>query len=95
MGRPRRPRTKEHYYQAAKKHGYRARSAYKLRQLIEKYNLLKGVDKVVELCSSPGSWTQVLLEFDKGLEIVAVDLDQMQPIESVKFVQGYNRSKSH
>ncbi len=88
MARPKRPRTKEHYYQAAKKHGYRARSAYKLRQLIEKHNLLKGVDKVVELCSSPGGWTQVLKEIDPGLDIVAVDLVQMPPIEGVRFVQG-------
>ena len=88
MPRPKKPRTKEHYYQSAKKHGYRARSAYKLRQMIDKYNLLKGVNKVVELCSSPGGWTQVLREYDPGLQIVAVDLEKMPPIESVKFIQG-------
>ena len=88
MGRPKKPRTKEHYYQAAKKHGYRARSAYKIRQMIDKYDLLKGVNKIVELCSNPGGWTQVLREYDKGLEIVAVDLERMSPIEDVKFIQG-------
>ena len=51
MARPKKPRTKEHYYVSAKKHGYRARSAYKLRQIADKYRLLEGVDKVVELCS--------------------------------------------
>jgi 23S rRNA (uridine2552-2'-O)-methyltransferase len=56
--------------------------------MIEKYNLLKGVDKIVELCSSPGGWTQVLKEVDPGLDIVAVDLVQMPPIEGVRFVQG-------
>jgi 23S rRNA (uridine2552-2'-O)-methyltransferase len=88
MPRPKKPRTKEHYYQSAKKHGYRARSAYKLRQMIDKYKLLKGVNKVVELCSSPGGWTQVLREYDPGLQIVAVDLERMPPIEGVKFIQG-------
>lgn len=88
MARPKKPRTKEHYYQAAKKHGYRARSAYKLRQIIKKHNILKGVDKVVELCCAPGGWTQVLLEFDPGLRIVAVDLSQMTPLSNVMFVQG-------
>ena len=88
MPRPKKPRTKEHYYQSAKKHGYRARSAYKLRQMIDKYKLLKGVNKVVELCSSPGGWTQVLREYDPGLQIVAVDLERMSPIEGVRFIQG-------
>jgi 23S rRNA (uridine2552-2'-O)-methyltransferase len=88
MGRPKKPHKKEHYYKAAKKHGYRSRSAYKLRQIAKKYKLLSGVDKVLELCCSPGGWTQVLRELDKHLYIVAVDLQAMQPIENVAFIQG-------
>ncbi len=91
MGRPRggeKERKKEHYYQAAKRHGYRSRSAYKLRQIAKSHKLLLGVDRVVELCSSPGGWTQVLRELDPSLQIVAVDLDAMTPLEGVKFVQG-------
>ncbi|MHA1770931.1 MAG: SAM-dependent methyltransferase [Candidatus Thorarchaeota archaeon] len=88
MGRPKGDRKKEHYYREAKKHGYRARSAYKLKQIIKKQKLLIGVDKVVELCSSPGGWTQVLRQFDRNLEIVAVDLNAMPPVEDVKFIQG-------
>lgn len=88
MGKPKKPRKKEHYYRAAKKHGYRSRSAYKLRQIAEKYKLLSGVDKVLELCCSPGGWTQVLRELDRHLYIVAVDLQTMQSIENVSFIQG-------
>lgn len=91
MGRPRggeKGRKKEHYYQAAKRHGYRSRSAYKLRQIAITHKLLLGVDRVVELCSSPGGWTQVLRELDPSLQIIAVDLDAMNPLEGVKFVQG-------
>ena len=91
MGRPRggqKERKKEHYYQAAKRHGYRSRSAYKLRQIAKTHKLLLGVDRVVELCSSPGGWTQVLRELDPSLQIVAVDLDAMPPLEGVKFFQG-------
>jgi 23S rRNA (uridine2552-2'-O)-methyltransferase len=91
MGRPRggeKQRKKEHYYQAAKKHGYRARSAYKLRQIAKNQKLLQGVDRVVELCSSPGGWTQVLKELDSSLQIVAVDLASMPPLQGVKFIQG-------
>ncbi len=91
MGKPRggqKERKKERYYQAAKKHGYRSRSAYKLRQIAKGHKLLLGVDRVVELCSSPGGWTQVLRELDPSLQIIAVDLDVMSPLEGVKFVQG-------
>ncbi|MHA2353037.1 MAG: SAM-dependent methyltransferase [Candidatus Thorarchaeota archaeon] len=91
MGRPRggeKQRKKEHYYQAAKRHGYRSRSAYKLRQIAKNQKLLLGVDRVVELCSSPGGWTQVLKEIDSSLQIVAVDLATMSPLEGVKFIQG-------
>lgn len=91
MGRPRggeRERKKEHYYRAAKRHGYRSRSAYKLRQIAKSEKLLRGVDRVVELCSSPGGWTQVLRELDPSLQIVAVDLNSMSPVEGVKFIQG-------
>lgn len=88
MGRSRKPRKKEHYYRAAKKRGYRSRSAYKLRQIAKKHKLLSGVDRVLELCCSPGGWTQVLRELDSQLFIVAVDLQGMQPIEKVVFIQG-------
>ena len=91
MGKPRggqKERKKERYYQAAKKHGYRSRSAYKLRQIAKGNKLLLGVDRVIELCSSPGRWTQVLREMDPSLQIIAVDLEVMSPLEGVKFVQG-------
>ena len=87
MGRPKKLKD-EHYYKEAKKQGYRARSAFKLKQMVKKYNLLKGVHTIVELCSSPGGWTQVLKELDSSLQIVAVDLASMPPLEGVKFIQG-------
>ncbi len=81
-------RRKEHYYRAAKKKGYRARSAFKLKQIAKKYKLLRGVKIVVELCSAPGGWTQVLREMDSSLEIVAVDLSPIKPLQQVSFIQG-------
>ncbi len=88
MGRPRGNRRKEHYYRNAKKQGYRSRSAFKLKQIIRKYKLLAGVDRVVELCSSPGGWTQVLREKGDHLEIVAVDIAPMPPLPRVSFIKG-------
>jgi tRNA (cytidine32/guanosine34-2'-O)-methyltransferase len=48
------------YYRLAKEEGWRARSAYKLLQLDEAFNLFEGVTRVVDLCAAPGSWSQVL-----------------------------------
>lgn len=48
------------YYRLAKEQGWRARSAFKLLQLDEQFNLFEGVTRVVDLCAAPGSWSQVL-----------------------------------
>lgn len=80
------------YYRKAKEEGYRARSAYKLLQIDEEFNVLsQDVKKVVDLCAAPGSWSQVLgkkMFLDdkansEGKKIVAVDLQSMTPIENV------------
>lgn len=48
------------YYRLAKEEGWRARSAYKLLQLDEEFDLFEDVTRVVDLCAAPGSWSQVL-----------------------------------
>ncbi|KAG2262359.1 hypothetical protein Bca52824_069438 [Brassica carinata] len=90
------------YYRKAKEEGWRARSAFKLLQIVEEFNIFQGeVKRVVDLCAAPGSWTQVLSrqlylpakssaeskEGDVPL-IVAIDLQPMSPIEGVILVQG-------
>lgn len=59
------------YYRKAKEEGWRARSAFKLLQLDQQFHLFDGVQRVVDLCAAPGSWSQVLSRelFEKrGLE---------------------------
>lgn len=48
------------YYRLAKEQGWRARSAYKLLQLDEEFDLFRDASRVVDLCAAPGSWSQVL-----------------------------------
>ena len=48
------------YYRLAKEQGWRARSAFKLLQLDEQFDLFRDVSRVVDLCAAPGSWSQVL-----------------------------------
>jgi 23S rRNA (uridine2552-2'-O)-methyltransferase len=81
-------RKREFYYKAAKKAGYRSRSAFKIKQMAKKQGILHGVDIVLELCSAPGGWTQVLRELNSNLQIVAIDLDAMPPVQGVHFIQG-------
>ncbi|MBN2229728.1 MAG: RlmE family RNA methyltransferase [Candidatus Thorarchaeota archaeon] len=81
-------RRSDPYYKAAKKQGYRSRSAYKIKQMAKNNKILQGVDVVLELCSAPGGWTQVLRELDNTLRIVAIDLDAMQSVQGVHFIQG-------
>ena len=70
------------YYRRAKELGYRARSAFKILQIDEEFNLFEDVRRAVDLCAAPGSWSQVLSRKlwkdgeDKTTEtrIVGVDL---------------------
>ncbi|CAI5490095.1 unnamed protein product, partial [Closterium sp. Naga37s-1] len=64
------------YYRKAKEEGWRARSAFKLLQIDEEFDILNGVSRVVDLCAAPGSWSQVLsrrvyLPAKKGAEEAA------------------------
>jgi tRNA (cytidine32/guanosine34-2'-O)-methyltransferase len=84
------------YYRKAKEIGYRARSAFKLLQIDEEFNLFENVNKVVDLCAAPGSWSQVLSQklynnhFDVNTKprIIAVDLQEMTPIPGVHCMVG-------
>eukprot|EP00756_Hemistasia_phaeocysticola_P047329 Hpha_TRINITY_DN21374_c0_g1::TRINITY_DN21374_c0_g1_i1::g.192588::m.192588/K14864/FTSJ1, TRM7; tRNA (cytidine32/guanosine34-2'-O)-methyltransferase len=81
------------YYRRAKEEGWRARSAYKLLQVDEQFAVLSGVTRAVDLCSAPGSWSQVLAQRleakpDEAPRIVSVDLQEMAPIQGVKVLQG-------
>ena len=81
-----RERKNEHYYKRAKREGYRARSAYKLLQIQKKYDIISPGDVVIDLGAAPGGWSQVAAEI--AGRVIAVDLDHMQPIEGVTFIQG-------
>ncbi|XP_058678260.1 putative tRNA (cytidine(32)/guanosine(34)-2'-O)-methyltransferase [Ammospiza caudacuta] len=81
------------YYRLAKEGGWRARSAFKLLQLEQRFQLLKGVQRAVDLCAAPGSWSQVLSRHLRGPEgspaqVVAVDLQAMAPLPGVLQIQG-------
>ncbi|RXG73552.1 putative tRNA (cytidine(32)/guanosine(34)-2'-O)-methyltransferase [Armadillidium vulgare] len=89
------------YYRLAKEEGWRARSAFKLIQINEEFNIFENVTRVVDLCAAPGSWSQVLSRKLRGeakdpsaVKIVAVDLQAMAPLPGVIQIQGDITKKS-
>jgi 23S rRNA (uridine2552-2'-O)-methyltransferase len=79
----------DHYVHLAKANGYRARSAYKLLEIDDAYKLLANATCIVDLGSSPGSWSQVATErMAKNGFILSVDLLPMQDLPQVNFIQG-------
>jgi 23S rRNA (uridine2552-2'-O)-methyltransferase len=75
------------YVAAAKAQGYRARSAFKLKELDDKYGLLKSAHAIVDLGAAPGGWCQVALERRPKARIAAIDLLPIEPMAGVTFFQ--------
>ncbi|MBA3596513.1 MAG: RlmE family RNA methyltransferase [Methylibium sp.] len=90
------------YVKLARKEGYRARAAYKLKEIDEALGLIRPGQLVVDLGAAPGAWSQYLRrrfapakagsggaavgELDGT--IIALDLAELEPIEGVRFIQG-------
>lgn len=84
---------KDPYVKMAQKEGYRARAAYKLKEMDEAEKLLRPGMLVVDLGSAPGSWSQYLRNklLDKGElrgRIIAMDILPMEAVPNVIFLQG-------
>jgi 23S rRNA (uridine2552-2'-O)-methyltransferase len=85
------------YVKLAKKEGYRARAAYKLKEIDETLGLIKPGQLVVDLGSAPGAWSQYLRRKlspqgaavgELNGTILALDILPMEPVEGVQFLQG-------
>ncbi|GEQ96918.1 ribosomal RNA large subunit methyltransferase E [Iodidimonas gelatinilytica] len=80
------------YVEEARRQGYRSRAAFKLLELDEKFQLLKGARRVVDLGAAPGGWTQVLVEQftrsgQKDNKIVGIDILPMDPISGADLIE--------
>lgn len=84
----RKDQSRDKYFQQAKRDGYRARSAYKLVELNERFKLLRAGMTILDLGAAPGSWSQVAAQLSQGAKIVAVDLSPMQPLVGVTTLRG-------
>jgi 23S rRNA (uridine2552-2'-O)-methyltransferase len=77
------------YVRQAQRDGYRARAAYKLKQLDEQFRLVRPGCRVADLGAAPGAWSQYLSRRLAGSgRIVAIDVLPMEPVEGVEILQG-------
>jgi 23S rRNA (uridine2552-2'-O)-methyltransferase len=80
---------KDPFVKAARADGYRARSAYKLIELDEKYKLIKPGQAVLDLGAAPGGWCQVARQRTGGkIRLIALDILPMDPLEGVEIITG-------
>ena len=90
------------YVRQSKIEGYRARSAYKIKEIDEKFKIFKGGMSVVDIGAAPGSWSQYVTKVVKSGKIISVDLKEMEKIENTIQIKGdftsidtQNRIKDH
>jgi len=79
------------YVQRAQLEGYRARAAFKLLEIDEKYHILKGARRIIDLGAAPGSWSQIAAKVtgstDEDIRVAAIDFLEMAPLPGVKVLQ--------
>ena len=76
------------YVRQSKVDGYRARSAYKLIEIDEKFKIFKGGMCVIDIGAAPGSWTQYASKIVKNGKIISIDLKEMEKIKNNIQIKG-------
>ena len=76
------------YVRQSKVDGYRARSAYKLIEIDEKFKIFKGGLSVIDIGAAPGSWSQYSSKVIKNGKLISIDLKKMEPIGNSVQIQG-------
>ena len=79
---------RDSYVRQSKVDGYRARSAYKLIEIDEKFKIFKGGMNVIDIGAAPGSWSQYASKVVKNGKIISVDLKEMQKIQNTIQIKG-------
>ena len=78
----------DEFVKLANKENWRSRAVYKLKEIDEKYSLIKTNSNILDLGCSPGGWSQYASRKHKNINITAVDLLYMEKLENVNFVQS-------
>jgi 23S rRNA (uridine2552-2'-O)-methyltransferase len=82
-------RKNDYYYKKAKKMEYRSRAAFKLKQIDDRFHILRKGARVVDLGAAPGGWLQVAREVvGPSGKVVGLDMQSIEPIDDVIVIRG-------
>ena len=76
------------FVRQSKVDGYRARSAYKLIEIDEKFKIFKGGISIIDIGAAPGSWSQYAAKAAKSGRLISIDLKEMEPIGNTVQIKG-------
>ena len=76
------------YVRQSKIDGYRARSAYKLQEIDEKFKIFKGGLSIIDIGAAPGSWSQYALKTSRNSKLISIDLKKMEALGNSLQIQG-------
>ena len=79
---------RDQFFKKSKTLGYRSRASFKLIELNKKFKFIKKNSYLLDLGSAPGGWTQVANNIISNGKILAIDIQDMRPIENVKFIKA-------
>ncbi len=82
------------YVKQAQREGYRARAAYKLKEIDETLGLMRPGQLVVDLGAAPGAWSQYVKRTHPGSTVIALDVLPMEPVEGVQVLEGDFREEA-
>ena len=82
------------YVRQSKIEGYRSRAVYKLKEINQKFEILKNGQSILDLGGAPGSWSQYLSKNLKNAKLLTIDLLEIEEIKDVKIIHGdFNEEK--
>ena len=76
------------YVKQSKIEGYKSRAVFKLKEINEKFKILKNGISVLDLGAAPGSWSQFVVRKFKNIKIVSIDLKEIEKIENIYQIKG-------
>ena len=79
---------RDQYVRQSRTEGYRSRAIYKLKEIDEKYKILKNGIKLIDLGAAPGSWAQYAAKKIKNGKIMSIDLKEISEIENIFKIKG-------
>ena len=84
----RKSQSEDFFVKDSKLRGYRSRSVYKLLEIDQKFKIFKNVKSLLDIGSTPGGWSEYARNKIHSGNLLALDINLMDPIEGVTFIQG-------